>query len=99
MHSQPGWRDDYRKIAAELISSSPEISLPEIADRLAMPADLVADLLDHPMAPILRRWATRGGRAWHRHGLVRARRLTRSGHPQRSCGPAKTHPRSGRDSL
>ena len=58
MHSTT-WRDDYRKIAAELISSSPEISLPEVADRLAMPADLVADLLDHPMSGILQRWAQR----------------------------------------
>ena len=63
MHSQPGWRDDYLKIVAQMVAEGATIDA--IADQLDMAPDLVADLLDHPLAPILERWrATKPGCGW-----------------------------------
>jgi len=60
MHSQPGWRDDYGQIITKLIAEGDTIDA--IADQLDMAPDLVADLLDHPLAPVLQRWAQRAVR-------------------------------------
>ena len=67
MTDATSWRDDYRKIAAQMINSSPEISLREVAARLDMAPDLVADILarTHPLSPVLERWrATKPGYGW-----------------------------------
>ena len=59
------WRDAYARRAAELVSSNPDISIPELAQRLAMPVDDLDRILGHPLAPILERWrATKPGYGW-----------------------------------
>jgi len=65
MHSQPGWKDDYLQVISRLMAEGDTIDA--IADQLDMAPDLVADLLGHPLAPVLQSWAARSaapGRGW-----------------------------------
>ena len=51
------WRQAYARIAGQLIDSDPDISIPELAQRLDMLTDDDADI-----AAILQRWAQRAVR-------------------------------------
>jgi len=60
MHDTTSWRGAYGQIISKLIAEGATVDA--IADQLDMAPDLVADLLDHPLAPVLQRWAQRAVR-------------------------------------
>lgn len=53
------WRGEYARIVGQMIGADPLIGPEEVAERLAVPVDDLAQILDHPMSGILRRWAQR----------------------------------------
>jgi len=66
MHDTTSWRGAYARLAAELVSSDPDISIPELAQRLDMLTDDAADI-----AAVLHRWAQRAARAVRKGGWAR----------------------------
>ena len=54
-----------RASPSQLVGANPLIGQEEIAERLAVPADDLDQILDHPLSGILRRWqATKPGHGW-----------------------------------